>query len=305
MERNLLLGNGINAHLGVTGMVVAEIAERFTNALIQYNDFFDLMFGVRFTKELCHALFARVNDLGIESLASVIYEYIKRKIMCTKSISDNDIMRLLDSIICCAITAIFYEGSIKLGRIYLKDRLPDISHFTNIYTLNYAEFWDATGRCIHLHGKYDLNLVKENGKRVLHYSAERSEGYEGYNEIVEQLKSIYNMCKLETRNIVFSPASQKKSDIVVVGCYPSEALFPSNDLFPHIPTPLYEELSDVRSIEVFGVSPYGDNDIVKRLNTMEKVTIYVYNSKINEESKVWDSLLTCPHAIKDSMDIMR
>lgn len=39
MERNLLLGNGINAHLGVTGMGVAEIAERFTNALIQYNDF--------------------------------------------------------------------------------------------------------------------------------------------------------------------------------------------------------------------------------------------------------------------------
>ena len=76
MERNLLLGNGINAHLGVIGMGVAEIAERFTNALIQYNDFFDLMFGVRFTKELCNALYAKVNDLGIESLASVIYEYI-------------------------------------------------------------------------------------------------------------------------------------------------------------------------------------------------------------------------------------
>ena len=43
MERNLLLGNGINAHLNVEGMKGNEIKERFIRALINSNEFFDLI----------------------------------------------------------------------------------------------------------------------------------------------------------------------------------------------------------------------------------------------------------------------
>ena len=226
--------------------------------------------------------------------------------MFTKGVvSDNDIMGLLDSIICCAITSIFYNEDKKLGSKYSENRLPDISSYTNIYTLKYAEFWDVTGRCIYLHGKYDLNSVNEDGKYVLHYSSERLDGYKGYSELVERLKSTYNMCKLETRNIVFSPEFHKKSDMLAVGCCPSEKLYSSTDLFPRKMVSLYEELSDVHYIEVFGVSPYGDDDIVKKLNTMEKVTVYVYNFEANKEANDWDRLLTCPHEIRDSMDIMK
>lgn len=53
------------------------------------------------------------------------------------------------------------------------------------------------------------------------------------------------------------------------------------------------------------MSPYKDEDIIKKLNSMKRVIIYVYNYKDNEEAKVWDKVLTCFHEIKDSMDIMR
>ena len=59
MERNLLLGNGINAHLNVEGMKGNEIKERFIRALINSNEFFDLIFKVRFTDEICNEIFSK------------------------------------------------------------------------------------------------------------------------------------------------------------------------------------------------------------------------------------------------------
>lgn len=39
MKRNILLGNGINIHLGVVGFREVEIAERFRKVLIASSDF--------------------------------------------------------------------------------------------------------------------------------------------------------------------------------------------------------------------------------------------------------------------------
>lgn len=302
MERNLLLGNGINAHLGINGLNMIDIANRFADSLIKSSDFFDLMFGVRFTQEVCKELYSKTNKRGIESLAAVVYDYLASRI---KRICINDRMRILDSIICCAITSIFYDGNRKLGNDYKIHNLPDFSKFRNIYTLNYAEFWDRTERSVYLHGKYNIASVRVNGKEVLHYSLERNRGYKGYNELVKKLEERFNMCELYTRDIIFSPEFYKKAEMAAMGSYPSEHLYPANDLFLHELKPLYVELEGIKDIEVFGMSPYGDEDIIKKLNGMDKVIVYVYNYKQNEEVQVWDKVLTCYHEIKDSMDIMK
>lgn len=302
MERNLLLGNGINAHLGINGLNMIDIANRFADSLIKSSDFFDLMFGIRFTQEVCKELYSKTNKRGIESLAAVVYDYLASRI---RRICINDRMRILDSIICCAITSIFYDGNRKLGNDYKIHNLPDFSEFRNIYTLNYAEFWDRTERSVYLHGKYNIASVRVNGKEVLHYSLERNRGYKGYNELVKKLEERFNMCELYTRDIIFSPEFYKKAEMAAMGSYPSEHLYPANDLFLHELKPLYVELEGIKDIEVFGMSPYGDEDIIKKLNGMDKVIVYVYNYKQNEEVQVWDKVLTCYHEIKDSMDIMK
>lgn len=301
MERNLLLGNGINAHLCIKGLEMKDIANRFADSLIKSSNFFDLMFGVRFTPQLCEKLFSKTQKQGIESLAETVYNYLESNM---SEICINDRMHILDSIICCAITSIFYDGNRKLGKKYKVENLPDFSKYSHIFTLNYAEFWDETEKCIYLHGKYDIASVKVNGKEVLHYSGERNSGFKGYNEIVKKLESRFHMCEINTRDITFSPELRNKSEMMNMGCYPSEQLYPANDLYLHTKKSLYKELDGISEIEVFGMSPYGDAEIIKKLNSMQKVIVYVYKYKDNKETKDWDCLLSCFHEIKDAMDIM-
>lgn len=302
MERNLLLGNGINAHLCIPGLNMIDIANRFTDSLIKSNAFFNLMFDVRFSQEICQELFSKTEKQGIESIASTFYDYLTSKF---NRICINDRMRILDSIICCAITSIFYDGNKKLGQEYKSKNLPDFSKFSHIFTLNYNEFWDKAEQCVYLHGKYNIDSVKTNDKDVIHYSLERNMGYKGYSELVKNAQNYYNMCELYTRDIIFSPEFYKKSEMMAMGSYPSEHLYPANDLFLHKLKPLYKEIDDIYEIEVFGISPYGDEEIIRKLNSMKKVIVYVYNCKGNEEAQVWDSKLTCFHEFRDSMDIMK
>jgi hypothetical protein len=67
--KNLLLGNGINMHLGVTNMSVTDIAARFKKCLIISSPFYELLFGIAFTEKICNDIFQASEKLGIESLA--------------------------------------------------------------------------------------------------------------------------------------------------------------------------------------------------------------------------------------------
>lgn len=61
-------------------------------------------------------------------------------------------MRLIDAIICTAMTAIFYKENRKIEKNYDASKLFDMDSFCKIFTLNYKEFWDKAGKCIYLHG---------------------------------------------------------------------------------------------------------------------------------------------------------
>lgn len=299
MKRNILLGNGINIHLGVMGVREVDIAERFRKILIASSDFFELLFKVKITSEITRELWKRTEKRGIESLTSVVYDYVYNR---RGEMDDNETIRLLDAIICCAITAIFYDGKNRLGSEYNADLLPDFSKYDNVYTLNYAECWDRQDICIYLHGQYKMGF---SGKMpVLHYSQERFNGCKGYAEVVDKLRLLYEMRVLYTRDIVFSPEFYRKEAMMAIGAYPSENLYPADDFSLFKSRKLYEELDNVHEIEVFGMSPYGDADLIRKLNQMEKVTVYVYGMETSRETLDWDNVLTCSHMFRDSMDIM-
>lgn len=45
----------------LNGLNITDIANRFANCLIKSNDFFDLMFGVRFTPEVCKEIYSKTE----------------------------------------------------------------------------------------------------------------------------------------------------------------------------------------------------------------------------------------------------
>lgn len=301
MERNLLVGNGINMHLNVNDMTMSDIAIRFRKDLIISSPFYELLFNVSFTENVCDDLFANNKRLGIESLAEIIHSYIIKN--TPQKMTLNLRMRLIDAIICTAMTAIFYNENRKIGQKYDVLKLPNMDLFQKIFTLNYKEFWDSDGRCIYLHGQYNNELVEENDKPVILYSEERYRGFKNYDNVVMRLGNAYNLIPLYTRDIVFSPEFSRKSEMIRLGQYPAENLFPADDLFLHSSAKLYEELKEINKIEIFGMSPYGDDCLLEIINDMNFVTVYVYDKNNNVETEKWEKILRCPHIIKDSLQI--
>ena len=110
---------------------------------------------------------------------------------------------------------------------------------------------------------------------------------------------------VDLHNVVFAPEGLGKDKLVsVTGIYPSPKLYPADDLFLVKSRELYIELDGIREIEVFGLSPYGDDALIEALNQIPFVKVYVYNLKNNEEGRVWDEQLKTKHLMVDSSEIM-
>lgn len=313
-NRNLLLGNGINAYLGINKMTRDEIAKRFYTALMREKKFFSLLLNVSLDNDL-HQRFVAAQENGIESLADIVYE------LALEQISDpsiNQKIRLLATIICCAMSAIFYDEHGKnLGIEIEKREVPFLSRYNNIFTLNYVEFWDKKGESIHLHGKYCIE--KTGGEKpFLHYSSDQWQ-IETYKALVNSMENSYYMKELNTHSIVFSPAFYTKSEMIALGTRPAQNLFPGKDIILHSVPKLYHEFADrnIRQIEVFGMSPSGDDELIRVFNKMDAVIVYIYGynernkndgrhavrNAAEEEVRLWEGKLTCPHVFLDSLEI--
>lgn len=63
-------------HLNVSDMTLEDIAFRFKKDLIISSPFYELLFNVAFTENVCDNLFASNKKLGIESLAEIVHSYV-------------------------------------------------------------------------------------------------------------------------------------------------------------------------------------------------------------------------------------
>lgn len=301
MAKGLLLGNGINAFLGIEGLSVACIGKRFRKNVVKYSVIMQNLFGVQIGEEFWECLENQQScELGIEILAGILYKYVKEN---KKGMwSDNDEYRIQDVIACICISSIFFTEDGKINSSFDNSKMPSLTRYNYIYTLNYIEFWDGEQACIHLHGKVDLSKFCDEKSAVLVSSGRMK--LEGYVKAVEQIKKSNSVIQFSPNEIIFAPESVEKNRLVcVTGIFPSDKLYPADDLFLYKRKELYTELDKVDELEIFGMSPYGDVSLIDKINQKKHVRVYIYKKKENEETKIWEKKLTCRYELLDSTEM--
>ena len=118
------------------------------------------------------------------------------------------------------------------------------------------------------------------------------------------MKKTNNVIEFYPNDLVFSPSAVKKDKLIcVTGVYPSDKLYPADDLFLYRPKELYVDLDSVDELDVFGMSPFGDESIIEKINEKKLVRVFVYNKDENEETKAWKSKMKCNYELLDSSDL--
>lgn len=189
-----------------------------------------------------------------------------------------------------ALNAIFFENNklVKICENNADKYLPYLKEYISIFSLNYINIWDAENQCIYLHGVFPLDDFRDKtySKPVLLYDLDLYKSYDKYHFYINELSYDNCICPISnTRSIIFSPSFLRKQEAVNLGLYGGDNLFPSNYLFPANPIILYEKLNKITHIDVFGVSPHGDCDLVEKLKNINSGTIFCYTKKDLEEWK--------------------
>jgi len=254
MKKNLLLGNGVNQNTDSKKLNNCKIKDRFT---YQYLNELPSIKYDDLRLELKNAI--SMIDLcngNIEQIAANAYNYVKHA-FCTKVgyFSGNHEYRIKRFLRRVALNSIFYDNKSFIYLSICPEVVKTINLYKTIMTLNYYEYWDSKEKAIYLHGKVKLDS----------------------NEVDD-----YSSC-------IFSPELTVKKS-VSISIYPSEHLYPADDFIPMGVDNLYKELDGLNSIDIFGVSPYGDKELINKLVNIPEITIYVYDSN-EEEIELWKSKL--------------
>lgn len=292
MGENLLLGNGINLDLGISELRPEAIFQRFQDILIKTSPLYEFLTGKGFDMQICNSIFAdcqsSAEKLGIEALARNVYNYLKN----TVKWSQNNERELKDFIAVSAINAIFYNGDSTINIAPItndtnKNKVATLKAYKNIFTINYAEFWDSANKCCFLHGNYILPEFSSIGKDIILFCP-YNDASGTYKRIIDRLESKYFMNEYFPE-VVFTPLTDKQ-DSIYDGHVPCMNLFPGLNTFPSKIRQLYIELNDIESLDVFGMSPLGDDRLIQRLSVVPSLKIYVYNMDKIQVDK-WNDLL--------------
>lgn len=302
MHKNLLLGNGINLDLGISELCADAIFHRFRDILIKTTSIYEYLFGKGFDLQICNSIFADcVNSeekSGIESLARKVYDYLKNP----DNRSDNKERELIDFITVSAINAIFYNGDKMIDITPFRNemngmKISTIKFYDNIYSLNYAEFWDNLDKSIFLHGKYVFSEISSAEKDIILFCPYNDDSGT-YKGLIDRLSDKYFVQEYFPK-IVFTPLIDKQ-DSLYTGHVPSETLFPNFNVFPSNVRKLYVELNDVEELDIFGMSPFGDDNLIQRLSAIPNLRIYVYNMDKKQVNK-WKELLNRDCCVDSSL----
>lgn len=260
-RKNLLIGNGVNqcSDTGKDWFSTPAIKERFVAKLdsqIPAIEFEDIRASI------ASALYViRLEEpTGIELLAARVYEHVRQEISKTAGyFSGNNEQRMKRILKRAAIQAIFLglEGFQEIE--IWKETVEALSRYGRVFTLNYYEYWDESGRCIFLHN----GIIRTN----------TGEGITGEDKCI------------------FSPLLERdkgNSDAL----YPSEHLYPAEDLALGGEYELYEALKGLGELDVFGVSPEGDRELLRVIGGILQVRTFIHNKDSNSKTlEIWNRVV--------------
>lgn len=165
--------------------------------------------------QTCKKIFADANNpekLGIVSLARNVYDYLKKE----SAWSDIDEREIIDFITVSSVNAIFFNGnnSIDTSVIIQNNnitKIPVLQSYSNVFSLNYAEFWDTFNICTFLHRKYTFPQILPTKKNILLYQP-YSDITGIYNSIIDDLSTDFYMVSYSP-DVVFSPLLDKQDTL--------------------------------------------------------------------------------------------
>lgn len=223
---------------------------------------------------------------GIEENAGKVFRYIYYEITLKREFTWNDSYRLVEILGEISIKSIFFKENLFMIPKITDEYINKITaKYDNIYTLNYIEDWDKSENLNYLHGnlKKYINSYCDIGSRVLSYNPE-------YCKF-----KINDYIKIDFKDIIFMPINEiiNKYNYIVEGLKPRDNLYLANDLFPYGGRDIYKNLEKLENIDIFGMSPYGDEALIDKIKYIKNKNIYVYKLNGNEINK-WMS-----YGIKD------
>lgn len=303
MAKILLLGNGINSYLGVGSLSASSIKERFLNNYEFYKYIIEEMIHIKLPDALYKYIEDKQTDNGIEQLVDDIYTEVH--ILKNDTWTYNDQYRIERILKSLSITSIFYDKEGKIDTRHSEYKMFDLKEYENIYTLNYYEFWDDNHVCKYLHGYFDYKNSKD-GKNIklIDKYIDRNDDF---NNIKENLNG--NLVFERLQDIVFSPTSIEKSNNTnIKPLMPLRHMYPAKDLILTKSKSLYSELNAIDHLDIFGMSPYGDKNIIQEINKCKSVTVYVYglNNQLTsslEEVEEWNKVIKVDQSFEDSSEI--
>ena len=211
MKKGLLLGNGINNRIGIKSLSVAKIQDRFIANVIAYKPLLEKSLGIYLRDDEMMNIFPNSKNIGIETLAGLVYKYIREKIGDKWCVNAD--IRIQDLLTCIAITTIFLNSNGKMAVKYDKTMLPNFREYDVVLTLNYYEFWDENNISIPLLGKVNLNAIGDDINLIV--SRPRMEA-DDYRKVVEQLSEKYKVQIANLDEIVFAPSGIDKDHLICV-----------------------------------------------------------------------------------------
>ena len=280
--RNLLIGNGLNLtnHTENLFLKPNEIYDRFINNLTIYWNIINKLVD---QKEMNLESLAKLlnSNKGIEENAGKVFKFIYDEITLKREFTWNDSYRLVEILGEIAIKSIFFKENTFLIPNITDEYINKITtKYDNIYTLNYIENWYRGKNINYLHGnlKNYINSYCDIGSMLLSHNAKYCDFKT--NEYI----------KIDFKDIIFMPINDiiNKYNYIVQGLYPRNNLYPAKDLFPYAGRDIYKKLEHLENIDVFGMSPYGDEAIINKIKKIRNKSIYVYKLNNNEINK-WKS----------------
>lgn len=290
--KSLLIGNGLNLANNNFYLNIDMVKNRF---LTELKEKLILFQKALYLDELNYDDIYKYiikEYIGIEQLAGHLFDYIQAKVNEKRKFNENDNYRTIELIGIIALRALFIIDNQFIEPQVTELYTSKMNKYDKIFTLNYIESWDKNNNCIYLHGNISKFFQNYNGQSVTTNILIHNP------EIKDYFKD--NPVVLDLGEIIFVPDNKKVNKLSYVGTpyYPSNTLYPADDLFLKESKDIYEDLDNAESLDIFGVSPYGDKSLINKLMKIPQITIYVHN--LNElEIMEWKKSL--PWAIfKDS-----
>ncbi len=290
--KSLLIGNGLNLANNNFYLNIDMVKNRFFTELKEKLILFQ---KALYLDELNYDDIYKYiikEYIGIEQLAGHLFDYIQAKVNEKRKFNENDNYRTIELIGIIALRALFIIDNQFIEPQVTELYTSKMNKYDKIFTLNYIESWDKNNNCIYLHGNISKFFQNYNGQSVTTNILIHNP------EIKDYFKD--NPVVLDLGEIIFVPDNKKVNKLSYVGTpyYPSNTLYPADDLFLKESKDIYEDLDNAESLDIFGVSPYGDKSLINKLMKIPQITIYVHN--LNElEIMEWKKSL--PWAIfKDS-----